>query len=380
MMESTAPPRRPFYRRRWFLWPVAIVAALVIGILLAFNLSPTPGALLIRAVFNQGAEKAKAEMQRHAPTSGIASLRNEAYRPGDPDATLDVFFPETVGADEQLPVLVWIHGGAWISGDKDNNTPWYEIIASHGYTVISLNYSLGPEAHYPAPVLQINDALAYIQQQAGRLHADPARIVIAGDSAGAQLTSQIAALVTNPAYASELGIVPSLRPDQLRGVMLNCGIYDMAAFVDENDPPARTTMERLLVWGVGTTVWAYTGKRGGDPVAMAQMSTIDHATNAFPPTWISGGNGDPLTEKQSKPMAAALESLGVPVTALFWPDDHEPSLSHEYQFQLDKPEAQAALDGMLAFLDARIGPSSSPTASPVASPAASPIATPAATA
>ncbi|MGN6485306.1 MAG: alpha/beta hydrolase [Thermomicrobiales bacterium] len=353
---KASSPRRPFYRRRWFLWPVITVTVLAIAVLLAFNLSPTPGALLIRAVFNQGAEKAKAEMARHAPSGGIASIRDEAYRPDDPDARLDVFFPDSVGADEQLPLLVWIHGGAWISGDKDNNTPWYEIIASHGYTVISLNYSLGPDEHYPTPVFQINAALAYIQQNAARFHADPDRIAIAGDSAGAQLTSQIAALTTNPAYANELGIAPSLRPNQLRGVMLNCGIYDMAAFVGENDPPARTTMERLLVWGVGTTVWAYTGKRGGDPVAMTQMSTIDHVTADFPPTWISGGNGDPLTEKQSKPMAARLESLGVPVTALFWPDDHEPTLGHEYQFQLDKPEAQQALDGMLAFLDARIGP------------------------
>ncbi|MGN6483477.1 MAG: alpha/beta hydrolase, partial [Thermomicrobiales bacterium] len=350
-----ASPRRPFYRRKWFLWPVGIIVGLVVTVLLAFNLSPTPGALLIRAIFTHGADQARAEMARHAPTSGIASLRNESYRPGDANARLDVFYPDTVKEGEQLPLLVWIHGGAWISGDKDNNTPWYEIIASHGYTVISLNYALGPEVHYPAAVHELNDAFISIQENAVRFHADPDRIVIAGDSAGAQLTSQIAALVTNPAYASDLGITPSLRPDQLRGVMLNCGIYDMAAFVGENDPPARTTMEKLLVWGVGTTVWAYTGERGGDPTAMAQMSTIDHVTAAFPPTWISGGNGDPLTEKQSKPMADRLESLGVPVTALFWPDDHEPKLGHEYQFQLDKPEAQHALDGMLAFLDARIG-------------------------
>ena len=375
---TAAPsPPRPFYRRKWFLWPVGTVAGLVIAILLAFNLSAWPGALLIRAVFNHGAEQTRAEMVRHAPASGIASIRNETYRPGDRDARLDVFFPETTGADEQRPLVIWIHGGAWISGDKDDNTPWYELIADHGYTVIALNYSLGPGKHDPTPVFQINDALAYIQQNAERFHADTDRIVIAGDSAGAQLTSQIATLVTNPVYAAEVGIIPAVKPEQLRGVMLNCGIYDMATFVAEDDAPTRSTMERLLVWGVGTTVWAYTGKRGGDPAAMAQMSTINHVTSAFPPTWISGGNGDPLTDKQSKPMAAKLESLGVPLTALFWPEDHEPSLSHEYQFQLDKPEAQTALDGMLAFLDAQIGPASTaPASTPIASPVAShPLAT-----
>ncbi|MGC4105161.1 MAG: alpha/beta hydrolase [Thermomicrobiales bacterium] len=373
---TTPPPaHRPFYRRKWLLWPVGIIAGLVIATVLAFTLSPTPGALLIRAVFTYGADQAKVEMARHAPTSGISSIRNETYRAGDKNAMLDVFFPDTVKDGEQLPVLVWIHGGAWISGDKDNNTPYYEIIASHGYTVISLNYALGPEVHYPTAVHKLNDAFTYIQEHAARFHADPDRIVIAGDSAGAQLTSQMAVLVTNPAYASELGITPSLRPDQLRGVMLNCGIYDMAAFVGEGDPPARTTAEKIIFWGVGTTVWAYTGVRDGDPTAMAQMSTINHVTANFPPTWISGGNGDPLTDKQSKPMAAKLESLGVPVTTLFWPDDHTPKLGHEYQFQLDSPDANTALVSMLAFLDTHIGPGSvTPNGTPVASPVASPSA------
>ncbi|MGC4190905.1 MAG: alpha/beta hydrolase [Thermomicrobiales bacterium] len=350
-------------------WPETVLITSVGAAILTFNLSPRPGAWLIRRVFDRGANRTRAEMVRHAPASGIASIRDVPYRSGDKDATLDVFFPESVGANEQLPLLVWIHGGAWISGDKDNNTPYYEIVASHGYTVISLNYSLGPHAHYPTPVFQINDALAYIQENAARFHADIDRIMIAGDSAGAQLTSQIAALVTNPAYAGEVGITPALRSDRLRGVMLSCGIYDMATFVGEGDPPARTTLERMLVWGVGTTVWAYTGRRGGAPTAMTQMSPIDHVTNAFPATWISGGNGDPLTDKQSKPMAAKLESLGVPVTALFWPEDHDPRLPHEYQFQLDTEEGRTALDGMLAFLDERIGPSTmEPNGTSIASP------------
>lgn len=386
--STTAPAkRRPFYRRKWFLWPVGTIVSLVLVALLAFNLSPWPGALLIRTVFERGAEQSRAEQARHAPDGGIASILNESYRPGDGDALLDVFFPETVTANDQLPLLVWIHGGAWISGDKDNNTPYYEIIASHGYTVISLNYSLGPGHTYPTAVHQLNDALAYIQQNAVRFHVDPSRVVIAGDSAGAQLTSQLATLITNPQFAAEMGITPALRPDQLRGVMLNCGIYDMATFVGKNDPPARTTLERLLSWGVGTTVWAYTGKKGGAPVAMDQMSTINHVTADFPPTWISGGNADPLTNAQSKPLAAKLESLGVPVTALFWPEDHEPGLPHEYQFQLDNPDAQTALDSMLAFLNDRIGPgslapatlASTPVASPVASPIATPRGTPVAT-
>jgi acetyl esterase/lipase len=80
------------------------------------------------------------------------------------------------------------------------------------------------------------------------------------------------------------------------------------------------------------------------------MSTLDYVTADFPRTWISGGNGDPLTATQSKPLAAKLTGLGVDVTPVFYDDDHEPSLPHEYQFHLDYEDAQTALDSTLDFL------------------------------
>ena len=75
------------------------------------------------------------------------------------------------------------------------------------------------------------------------------------------------------------------------------------------------------------------------------MSTIDAATADFPPTFITGGHGDPLTDTQSRPMANRLEDLGVPVTTLFFDEDHEPAIPHEFQFHLDQVEVQFAGEG-----------------------------------
>ena len=86
---------------------------------------------------------------------------------------------------------------------------------------------------------------------------------------------------------------------------------------------------------------------GGDVTA----ATLDDVTADFPPTWISGGNADPLTDAQSKPFAARLTTLGVPVTSVFYDEGHVPALPHEYQFHLDRADAQTALDSTLAFLD-----------------------------
>lgn len=349
ILESLRPvAHRPFYRKRLVLLPIVIIVGVALVAVLAVNVSPWPGAMVIRSVFNDGAADTKAAMEKHAP-QGAASITDEQYRPGDDDALLDVYFPE--GTDAQLPTVVWTHGGAWLSGSKEDAAPYFELIAAEGYTVVSLGYSLAPEKTYPTAVHQINDALAYIQVNAERLHIDPTRIVMAGDSAGAQLTSQIAAIITNPDYAASLGITPSLTPEQLRGVVLACGIYDMRVFLERGD----MIHGGILGWGVETTAWAYTGKRSHDSTALAEMSTIDHITNDYPPAFITGGNADPLTDAQSKPLADKLDRLGVETVTLFYPADHEPKLAHEYQFDLDTDDGKRALHKILAFITERIG-------------------------
>src|SRR5690606_861577 len=104
--------------------------------------------------------------------------------------------------------IVWIHGGAWISGSTGNVDPYLKILAAEGYTTVALGYGLGPEATYPTAVTQLNEALAYIDDHADEFSIDTTQIVLAGDSAGAQLASQMATLITNPAYADLVGIRP----------------------------------------------------------------------------------------------------------------------------------------------------------------------------
>lgn len=340
--------RNKWYRRRWFLWPVGTVVTVALAILLAVNVSPWPGTLLIRYVFESGAADVKTALEKHTP-EGVASTLDQQYRSGDDDAYLDVYFPE--GTDTQLPTIVWTHGGAWVSGHRADQAPYFQLLAAEGYTVVSIGYSLGPEKTYPTAVHQLNDAHAYLLENAERLHIDPERFILGGSSAGAQLTSQMGAIITNPDYAADLGITPSLRPEQVRGLILCAGIYDMESFTKNAD----MIHGGLLGWGVGTTIWAYTGSRSHDSEALAEMSTIDFVTAAYPPVFITGGNDDPLTDPQSRPLAAKLEGLGVDTVPLFYPEDHEPKLPHEYQFNIDNADGEAAFKKIVAFVGDRTG-------------------------
>lgn len=332
--------RRPWHRTKVALGLIVAVTA-VIAIVGA--LTPWPSAMLIRSVFTKGGDETAAEMDKHVPDTKLTEQRDVAYADGGADTTMDVFTPAS--STGPLPTVVWIHGGAWISGAKENVDPYMRILAAEGYTTIAVNYTIGPEGVYPLAVHQLNDALAYIDAHADELGVDPNQIVLAGDSAGAQLASQMATLMTSPDYAEIMGITPALAKNQVVATVLNCGVYDLAALA---------TLDGVVGWGLKTSMWAYSGtKTWAEDSTGATMSTIDWVTADFPTTYISGGNGDGLTWLQSIPMAKRLEELGVDVTTLFWPAPHEPALPHEYQFHLDMPDAQTALQETIDFLNAR---------------------------
>lgn len=327
--------------------------SIVLAALLAFSLSVWPGAMVVRITFKKGGEEMRQGLVPFE-RNDVHVILDEVYTAGDPDARMDIYIPQRMmGGDHRLPVVVWTHGGGWIGGDKSEMRGYLMHLAHEGYVVIAINYGLAPEHRYPAPLHQINAALAHIRANAARFQADMDRVFMAGDSAGAQLTAQTAATITNPDHAKAVGIAPTLGPEQLRGLILHCGLYDMPMYVQRANDAGD-----MVGYLANILPWAYLGERKPVEDALRAISPIHHATSAFPPVFISGGNGDPLTAHQSRPMATRLEELGVPVTSLFFPDDHSPALPHEYQFRLAEPEAQQAFAMTLEFLKARTNPSS----------------------
>jgi acetyl esterase len=335
--------------RNWLLGILAALALVIIATFIWFRVSPWPGAMLIRWEFEQNGAKTWKALEKHAPKSGIVVTSDQQYLPDDKDALLDVYVPQSVvDAKKKLPVIIWTHGGAWLSGDKTNPASYFKLLAQAGYAVVAPDYSLAPDSTYPTAVRQLNASYVYLEKNADRLHVDMNKVVLAGDSAGSQLSAQLAALVTNPDYAREVGIEPGLRPEQLKGVVLTCGIYKM----EELARPSRD-ISKIVLWGDNVTGWAYSGTRDFSQPVIRQMSPYYHVTKDFPPVFITGGNGDPLTDGQSKPLADKLQSLGVDVTRLFYAVDHAPSLPHEYQFNLDTSDGQGALGQITDFVRMR---------------------------
>lgn len=336
---------QPLYKKllKILAWIVGVIILLAGLIYIAFQVSPWPSALLTRYFFQQNAEKQSKALEKYVPAD-VSSIRNLQYKNGDNDAYLDVYYPSSVkNTNKKLPTVVWIHGGGWISGNKENVANYLKILASKGYTTVGVNYTIAPEAHYPTPVIQTTEALKYLNKNAEQLHIDKNQFVLAGDSAGSQIAAQVATIITNPSYEKLVNIPSPLEASQLAGMLLNCGAYDIGIVsADGNSEGAKL---------LRTFLWSYSGKKDfmKDGV-FKQASIINYVTPAFPPSFITAGNNDPLLP-QSKAFAKKLISLGVPTTILFYPQNYSPPLPHEYQFNLDTSAGQKALNEMVIFLE-----------------------------
>jgi acetyl esterase/lipase len=269
--------------------------------------------------------------------AGVRPVERVAVEvPDAPISHIDVYRP-VHSTSAALPMILWVHGGGFISSSAETVADYAILLAASGYVVASLDYTLAPEAHHPVPVRQASAALAYLQDNASAWGGDASSLFIGGDSAGAQIASETAGAQTLPDLAEKDGVARVLRPHTLRGAIFFCGLYDMTTVGATGFPALRTYL------------WAYTGHRDWLTYpGIDRLSATAHVDSAYPPTFLSVGDTDPF-RTQAVEFANALAAADVPVTTLFW-DGTGAGLGHEYQFDLTLPQARQALMQTLQFL------------------------------
>jgi acetyl esterase/lipase len=129
--------------------------------------------------------------------SGFHAIRDVPYVPNARRSQmLDVYLPDMATAPR--PLMVWIHGGGWSSGDK--SAPPGMGLLLRGYVVASINYRLSREAVFPAQIYDCKAAIRFLRSHAREFDIDPARIGVWGCSAGGQLASLLGATNGRPEY------------------------------------------------------------------------------------------------------------------------------------------------------------------------------------
>ena len=235
---------------------------------------------------------------------GVTALRDLEYgRVGERPLRLDLYLPQDTKTPR--PLIIWIHGGAWLAGSKDGGSPALQF-TGHGYTVAHVGYRLSGEAKFPAQINDCKGAVRWLRANAGKYQLDPDKFVAWGSSAGGHL----AALVGTSGGVKELeGDVNDLKDSsRVQAVIDWFGPTDLLRMNEtESDRrhDAPNSAESKLI---------------GGPL----LENKDKAAKASPTTYVSKDNppflimhGDRDLEvpiRQSEFLAEALKKAGVDVT------------------------------------------------------------------
>ena len=251
----------------------------------------------------------------------------------------DIYYP--VGCMERCPTILWIHGGSFVAGTRYGIANVATMLALEGYTVIAAEYALAPEAKHPIPVRQMQELYLHLCEK-NHPQVDIQNIFIAGDSAGALIAAQFAAVQTNAELAQAMNIKPVIPAGTLRGAILTCGPYDLAGI-----RKADSKLLRIGLWFLGRAL--FEGRPWHKSDDCKHSTVADHVTGDYPPTYITDGNEGSF-EVQGRRLAMALRGKSVPVAERFF-EAAQGEVPHEYLFQLADKKAQICLDEIIHFIE-----------------------------
>lgn len=132
----------------------------------------------------------------------VECIKNIVYsRAEGINLKLDVYRPKGLPPGASCPTVLFVHGGAWILGGKDNQgKPLANRLAAHGWVVVSTNYRLSPRFTFPAHIIDVKSAIRWIREHGKEYGANPDFIMITGGSAGGHLASLAALTPNDPRY------------------------------------------------------------------------------------------------------------------------------------------------------------------------------------
>ena len=141
----------------------------------------------------------------------VAAVEDRLIHGPPGDLPVRVYTPEGRGP---FPLVVFFHGGGWVLGDLDTHDPFCRLLcAGAGCVVVSVGYRLAPEHRFPAAVDDALAATRWVAEHAAEVGGDPARIAVAGDSAGGNLSAVTALRLRDeggPVLRGQLLIYPGL--------------------------------------------------------------------------------------------------------------------------------------------------------------------------
>ncbi len=256
---------------------------------------------------------------------------------------------------DKYPVILNIHGGGWIIGDKKNSRGMCLQLADSGVFVVNMNYGMPEKAHgffdghdpkvnhsndylWPYQIKCTFEALKWIKKNAEKYNLDLDQVYVSGDSAGSHLASVTLTAAKNAEYATALGVdAPAV---EVAGALLFCGFYDLDEFWGlpmNKIPVARAMMQDMFNQKDPTTSPLY-----------KYVNPIPYFTNDMGKVLIISGTNDVMTHGQSDKVENRMKELGVNVTRY---NSNGPLSIHDYQLLSFTPGSHNCMQYVAKWLD-----------------------------
>lgn len=182
-------------------------------------------------------------------------------------------------------MIVNIHGGGWVYGDKEIYQFYGMSLAQRGFAVVNFSYRLAPEAKFPAQLEDINKVITWMYQNGDKYGLDMEHVFMVGDSAGGHLCGIYSAICTNERYAMQYNfVIPNGFIPKALG--LNCGVYNPLA---DNEVLGREEDEDLMEDLL---------PENGSIRERALVNLTNHITPQFPPVYLMTAIGDFADHRQ----------------------------------------------------------------------------------
>ena len=250
--------------------------------------------------------------------------------------TLDVFAPDEPG---DRPVLVWVHGGGFLAGDKVYYRRICREFANKGVLVFSINYRLIPDVQYPEQMRDVHLAVEWAVNNASAYGGNPEFLFLAGDSAGANLVANYAAAAEDHCLAESFEIQDPPGPGAIKGLLLFYGVYDLVDLLERDFPYKESLLEAFM----GPDKSTYQRRSW---LASPQL----HITDRFPPCFVSAGEMDPGFY-QSEDFCDVLAEKKIPHAKLFFLKNEYPSANHAFLNFYRRDPAKIAMIQAQEFID-----------------------------
>ncbi len=245
---------------------------------------------------------------------------------------LDVYRPANVPEDKKLPVIVVIHGGGWVYGDKEVYKYYSASLCQRGFAVVCYSYRLAPEYTFPASLEDSVAVANWIVDNEDKYGFDLNNISGVGDSAGGTLIGITAAFLTNKEYADKFDFTVSDK-FKFKSIAFNCAAFEIKS-VKESDENMGSLMDDLF------------GKKVTDE-DLDVMNAGNYITEAYPPSFLMSATGDFLKDELPK-MVEVMIKNSVPFTSKYYTSPNG-DLGHVFNCNLRLPEAAQCNDDEVEF-------------------------------